>query len=164
MKNTETNEELDEWKEFIDLVRKVNDEDEFEDSISTVLQMNNYLRVLAADVIMYNWDSYYDHGRNFYIYYDSTASAFQWIPWDYNLAFSNTETNILVDYDGWMAEEKPLVMNVMDSEIYREQYFNHLCVLLEEYFTLENLETYLDETKALILDALTEDPNKYYSI
>ena len=159
-----TNEELDEWNEFIDLVRKVNDEDEFEDSISTVLQMNNYLRVLAADVIMYNWDSYYDHGRNFYIYYDSTASAFQWIPWDYNLAFSNTETNIVVDYDGWMAEEKPLIMNVMDSEIYREQYFNHLCVLLEEYFTLENLENYLDDTKALILDALTEDPNKYYSI
>lgn len=158
-----TNEELDNWDDFIHLMRKIKEEDEFDDSISTALQMNNYLRVLAADVLMYNWDSYYDHGRNFYMYYDSTAAAFQWIPWDYNLAFSSTETNIVVNFDGWMAEEKPLVINVMESEIYREQYFNHLCVLIDNYFTIENLETYLDDTKALITDAVDEDPNKYYT-
>lgn len=160
-----TNEELDNWDSFIDLVGKINDEDEFEDSISTILQMNSYLRVLAADVLMYNWDSYYEHGRNFYIYYDSLATAFQWIPWDYNLAFSTSETNIVINYDGGgMTETKPLVANVMDSEIYRELYFNHLCVYIDNYFTLENLESYIDDTKALIAEPLEEDPNKYFSI
>ncbi|NOQ74955.1 MAG: T9SS type A sorting domain-containing protein [Crocinitomix sp.] len=158
-----TNEVADNWDDFIHLVDKIREDDEFDDSISTALQMNNYLRVLAADVLMYNWDSYYDHGRNFYMYYDSLAGAFQWIPWDYNLAFSTTETNIVVDYDGWMAEPKPLVLNVMESEIYREQYFNHLCVLIDNYFSLENLGTYIDETKALISEAVNEDPNKYYT-
>ncbi|MFT5821434.1 MAG: hypothetical protein ACI8ZM_002687 [Crocinitomix sp.] len=159
-----TNEELDNWDDFINLVENINEGDEFEDSIATVLQMNNYLRVLAADVLMYNWDSYYEHGRNFYMYYDSTARAFQWIPWDYNLSFSDSETNIVVSYDGGMTETKPLVQNVMESEIYRAQYFNHLCVLLDNYFSLENLESYIDETKVLITDALADDPNKYFTI
>lgn len=159
-----TNEELDNWDDFIDLIEKINEDDDFEDSIATVLQMNNYLRVLAADVLMYNWDSYYEHGRNFYIYYDSIAAVFQWIPWDYNLSFSETETNIVVEYGGWMAEPKPLVVNVMESAVYREQYFNHICILIENYFSLDNLETYIDDTKALITDALAEDPNKYFTI
>lgn len=152
-----TNEELDDWTDFIDLVDKINTDDEFEDSISTVLQMNNYTRVLAADLLMYNWDSYYDHGRNFYLYYDSTASAFQWIPWDYNLAFSGSSSNIVI------GGSQPLVKNVMDSEIYREMYFNHLCVMIDNYFTLDNLGEYIDQTKALIADALAEDPNKFYT-
>lgn len=157
-----TNEEGDEWNEFIDLVDKINTDDEFEDSISTQLQMNNYLRVLAADVLMNNWDSYYEHGRNFYIYYDSIAKAFQWIPWDYNLAFSSSETDIVIEY-GFGMEPKPLVENVMDSDFYRSIYFNHLCVMIENYFTLDNLEEYIDNTKELISDALDEDPNKYYT-
>jgi hypothetical protein len=165
-----TNEELDEWNEFIDFVKKANNASEFEDSISTQLQMNNYLRVLAADVLMYNWDSYYEHGRNFYVYYDSTLEVFQWIPWDYNLAFSSTETNILITYEGggggWgePTPPKPLVKNVMESDVYRPQYFNHLCIMVDNYFTLDNLEDYIDETKELISDALDEDPNKYFTI
>ncbi|MFT5821436.1 MAG: hypothetical protein ACI8ZM_002689 [Crocinitomix sp.] len=158
-----TNEEIDNWDDFIHLVDKVNDLSEFEDSISTALQMNNYLRVLAADVLLYNWDSYYDNGRNFYIYYDSTAGAFQWIPWDYSLSFSPSETNIVLHSDDWVGLPKPLVINVMDNEVYREQYFNHLCVLNENYFTLENLETYIDETHDLIVDAIDEDTNKFFS-
>lgn len=156
----QTNEEFDDWTHFINLVDKIREDDEFEDSISTVLQMNNYLRVLAADVLMYNWDSYYDHGRNFYMYYDSLAQAFQWIPWDYNLAFSNTATDIVVTSGGWGSEPKPLVDNVMDSDVYRKMYFNHLCILAENYFNLENLEAFIDETEALIEDAVNEDPNK----
>ncbi len=161
-----TNEELDDWTEFIDLVDKVNDDSEFEDSIATQLQMNNYLRVLAADVLMYNWDSYYEHGRNFYMYYDSIPGAFQWIPWDYNLAFSETTTDIVIEYTGggpFGSDPKPLVENVMASDVYREMYFNHLCVMIDNYFTLDNLEAYLDDSKAIISDAVDEDPNKYYS-
>lgn len=161
-----TNEELDDWNEFIDMVRKINEEDEFEDSISTQLQMNNYTRILAADVLMYNWDSYYDHGRNFYVYYDSIASAFQWIPWDYNLAFSDTPTDIVISYDGggpFGPEPKPLVENCMASDLYRDMYFNHLCIMIANYFSLENLEAYIDDTKALIEDAVDEDPNKYFT-
>lgn len=158
-----TNEELDDWSEFIDLVDKINEEDEFEDSISTQLQMNNYTRILAADVLMYNWDSYYEHGRNFYVYFDSSLMAFQWIPWDYNLAFSETSTNIVIEYTGWETEPKPLVEGVMDNELYRDMYFNHLCIMIEHYFTLENLESWIDDTKELIEDDLDEDPNKYFT-
>ena len=52
----------------------------------------------------------------------------------------------------------------MNSEVYREQYFNHLCVFIDNYFTLENLESYIDDTKALIAEPLEDDPNKYFSI
>jgi hypothetical protein len=158
-----TNEEEDNWDDFIHLISKINNYEQFEDSISTALQRTKYLRVLAADVLMYNWDSYYDNGRNFYIYYDPTAGAFQWIPWDYNLSFSPSVVDIYLDSDDWIGTSKPLIVNIMESDVYREQYFNQLCYLNEAFFTLEHLETYIDETQALIEDAVDEDPNKFFS-
>ena len=35
---------------------------------------------------MNNWDSYIEHGRNFYLYHEPVSDLFFWIPWDYNLA------------------------------------------------------------------------------
>lgn len=156
-----TNEELDDWSQFIDFVDEIRLIDEFEDSISTILQMDNYLRVLAVDVLLNNRDAYHSNGRNFYLYYDSTAHAFQWIPWDYNFAFSDVVYDVWLNIGGWEIGPKPLILNAMDSDLYREQYFDHLCDLVDNYFTLDNLESYIDETEALIADALDEDPFKY---
>jgi hypothetical protein len=156
-----TNEELDDWSEFIHFVDETRQIDEFDDSISTVLEMDNFLHVLAVDVLINNRDAYYSNGRNFYLYYDSTAQAFQWIPWDYNFAFSDVVWDVWLNYDGWGPGARPLLRNVMNSDLYREQYFDHLCMLIDNYFSLENYESFIDETEALIADAMEEDPNKF---
>ena len=159
-----TNKNSNDWVGFIDMVQKVNNASEFSDSIRTRLHVRNYLKVLAADVLMYNWDSYYEHGRNFYMYEDSVG-VFNWIPWDYNLAFSNTQTDILITYPIGDPDSpvKPLVKNMMDDDWYRSLYFNHLCIMLDGTFNLANLEGFMDTRKALILSSFDTDPNKLYT-
>ncbi len=83
-----TNESENDWSGFINLVDVINNTSntDFKDAIAEVFNVDLYLKTLAIDVATNNWDSYLDHGRNFYMYEDYQSGKFQWIPWDYNLA------------------------------------------------------------------------------
>jgi spore coat protein CotH len=160
----QTNEDLNDWSQFLRFVDQVNNSGaNFNDSIDAVLDVNKYLYVLAADVIMFNWDSYYEHGRNFFIYNNPDDHRMNWIPWDYNLAFSDWTTNLIIDYSQ-TSESKPLVQKLQADPEYRTNYFNSVCILKDNYFTMSNLEPFIDETAALIRPELNSDPNKFFTI
>lgn len=168
-----TNEEVNDWSDFINFVDIVNNSDEadFKSDLETVFMLDNYLKTLALDVLMQNWDSYYDHGRNFYVYHNPDNDKIQWIPWDYNLSFSSSTADLLLNNVGngeaWPGEEpaeKPLTKNIMANEALKKQYLQHVCDIKNTYFTLEHLEDYIDQTAALIEDALEEDSNKFFSM
>ena len=159
----QTNKTANDWSQFTRFVDIIsNSGTHFIDSLPMVLDVQNYLNVLAADVIMFNWDSYYDHGRNFFLYDDPDENRINWLPWDYNLAFSSSETNLIVDYSG--VEPKPLVQKIQANPTLRTMYFNSVCILLDNYFTLANLEPFIDQTAALIRPDLLIDNNKFFSI
>lgn len=161
-----TNEMANNNTRFIDFVDIVNNTPatNFKDSIENILNVSLYLKILAADVLMYNWDSYYEHGRNFYMYLNPKNNKFNWIPWDYNLAFSSFSTNIIIDYPSPFMNEKPLVKNSQDNTDLRQEYFDKICQTLLTDFNIASLEGYIDSTAALIRPALDLDVNKFYTI
>jgi hypothetical protein len=160
----QTNKTLNNWSPFVNLVDEINNSTtaDFVDSLEAVMEVEKYLTVLAADVILYNWDSYYDHGRNFFLYQNPDNSKINWLPWDYNLAFSTSETNLIVDYSG--VEAKPLVQRIQADLNLRSRYFNRVCILMDNYFTIANLEPFINQTAALIRPDLVTDNNKFFTI
>jgi len=80
------------WESFVNLIDVINNSSDanFKAAIEEVFDVDLYLKVLAVDVASQNWDSYLDHGRNFYLYENPETGKFQWIPWDYNLAMGGT--------------------------------------------------------------------------
>lgn len=160
----QTNDQLDDWSQFIRFVNNINNSGaHFHDSLEAIMDVNQYLYVLAADIMMYNWDSYYEHGRNFFVYHNQSDHRMNWIPWDYNLAFSNSETPLIIDYSQ-SNEPKPLVNNIQDDPVFKKQFLNSVCILNDNYFKLAYLEPFINTTAALIRPALNEDPNKFFTI
>lgn len=80
------------WTDFVSFVDVLNrsDDSEFKEAINEVFDVDLFLKVLAVDVATGNWDSYIEHGRNFYMYQDAESGRFNWIPWDYNFALGGT--------------------------------------------------------------------------
>lgn len=64
------------------------DDDEFRREIGGYLNIDGYLRFLAATSFIANSDSYYTGGHNYYVYLDS-AGKFHFLPWDVDRAFAN---------------------------------------------------------------------------
>ncbi|MDA9774666.1 CotH kinase family protein, partial [Saprospiraceae bacterium] len=84
-----TNKDENDWTGFINFVDVLNNSSdiEFKEEIQKVLNVHQYLKTLAVDVATSNWDSYLEHGRNWYVYEDIESNLINWIPWDYNLSF-----------------------------------------------------------------------------
>jgi hypothetical protein len=87
-----TNEDEDDWSGLINFCKVINNSSNanFPTEIQQVFDVPSYLKILAIDVMTDNWDSYIEHGRNFYLYQAPNDGKFHWIPWDYNLAMGGT--------------------------------------------------------------------------
>ncbi len=87
-----TNEDENDWSGFIEFLDILNNTSNtvFQSEIGDIFNVNLFLKTLAIDVVTNNWDSYMEHGRNFFIYEEPGSDQFQWIPWDYNLAMGGT--------------------------------------------------------------------------
>lgn len=91
-----TNKDENDWEGFINLMDVLNNttDEEFITEIQQVFNVHQYLKVLAVDVATNNWDSYLEHGRNWYVYEDTESNLFNWIPWDYNFSLGGGFTDI----------------------------------------------------------------------
>ncbi len=93
-----TNELENDWSGFVNLIDVINNSsnNDFPEAIQQVFDVSTYLKILAIDILTNNWDSYIEHGRNWYLYQNPDSDSFHWIPWDYNLALGgdfNTSGN-----------------------------------------------------------------------
>lgn len=57
--------------------------------LESVIDMDLYLKYLAANTTMKNWDTYGRMTHNFYLYNDPSKNKFVWVPWDNNETFSD---------------------------------------------------------------------------
>jgi len=87
-----TNKEEDDWSGFINFLDVLNNapDEDFASEIEKIFNVDLFLKTLAGDVATDNWDSYLQHGRNYYMYEDTETGIFNWIPWDYNFALGGT--------------------------------------------------------------------------
>lgn len=76
-------------RRFMDFTRLINNagDEEFCTEISSYVDADQFLRFLAANVLMINLDGLLVNGHNFYIYVHPTTGKLCFIPWDLHLAF-----------------------------------------------------------------------------
>jgi hypothetical protein len=76
-------------KRIIDFARLVNRADDatFASQIDSYLDVDEFLRFVAVNSVITNFDSYLSTGHNYYLYCDARDGRIRFIPWDLNLAF-----------------------------------------------------------------------------
>lgn len=87
-KRDATAKEANRMIEFAKLVDKA-DEATFRKEIGSYLEVDNYLRFLAATAFMANTDSFFGLGHNYYMYLHPKTNKIHFIPWDLDRAFAN---------------------------------------------------------------------------
>lgn len=81
----------DEAKRLVAFARLVHKADDatFKKEIESHLNVDGYLRFLAATSFVANTDSYFVLGHNFYLYLDPKTNKLHFLPWDLDRAFAN---------------------------------------------------------------------------
>lgn len=89
-----------------------------------------FLKWLAVNTFIGNWDAYGLLPHNYYLYSDAKTGRIEWIPWDHNEAFKQKNQTdfgeapslLLTEID----DKWPLVRFLLDDPIYKQIYLDEL--------------------------------------
>jgi spore coat protein H len=113
--------------------------------------VQGFLRWLATNSVMGNWDVYGEIAHNYYLYgAPADEGRLHWIPWDHDLAFSaeNAPTTSVL-HDRTQADW-PLIRFLLDDAEYRSDYVAYALAVLDGAFAPGRLETRAAELHRLI--------------
>jgi spore coat protein H len=91
-----TNEDLANYSDVEALYNAINssertsDTEAWKTNLEGVFNVDLFLKYLAANNTIQNWDTYGVANHNYYLYNNPDNSLLTWIPWDNNLAFQST--------------------------------------------------------------------------
>jgi spore coat protein CotH len=162
-----TNEEEDDWSGLVQFVDRLNNTPD--DSLPLVLpqifDVDGYLKILAIEKLVQNWDSYWGGGNNFALY-EHPNGRFYFLPWDMNETLQGAKFQAYTDiFDGYLYPvnrfgDRPLLGQMFKLNGYRQAYFDTVCALINGSFSVEHLQQRAIRWQRLVANAYLEDPNK----
>lgn len=132
--------------------------------LEAVFYVDGFLRWLATNQLIQNWDSYGSTAHNYYLYADAArGGALTWIPWDHNLALSpglglagpggfGEALSLSLDEVG---ADWPLIRFLLDDEVYAARYRELVAEVAAGAFQVERASAIIDADAALLTEALT---------
>jgi len=145
---------------FIDFVNNTDDA-AFAAGIVDRFSVDGFLRSMAVDAAIGNWDNYWFGANNYYLYNNPDTGRFEYIPYDldnsYGVDFSSIDwaTRPL---DGWGdggfgsagGELPPLIERVLAIPAYEAQLRRYVLALCDGPFALDAVEADIDLIHATI--------------
>lgn len=160
-----TNEETSDGSAILALMKALESGEGLED----VLDVDEVLRYLAANVALANYDSYLGNTTHNYYLYEQDG-RFTIVPWDYNYSFGGfgggevdiyEPTNQSMGMGG--GNEKPLVDTLLSQDVLLAQYESYLAEIAETYFTEAYMSQIVSETAEMIAPYVEKDDTAFFT-
>lgn len=150
---------------FIDVLNNYQGED-FKCELERIFDVDNYIKIMALDILIGHWDGPISNMNNFYLYHNPCTDQIQFISYDLDNTFGIdwagrdfTEISIYNwsnnSFDGGA---RPIYESIIAVPEYKERFDHYMKEILEDYFNVETLGPYLDNKLALIKDFRIDDP------
>jgi len=131
-----TNEAEGDWSDILALFDalhsplRISDPPAWREGLESVLDVPAFLRWLAVNTVIQNWDSYGKMTHNYYLYRDPADGHLSWIPWDHNEALwegagggHGDALSLALDEVG---NDWPLIRYLVDDATYRAIYAGYV--------------------------------------
>ncbi len=136
--------------EFAQLVSSA-DVPGFRAAIDRYLDVDAFLRYIATNAFLGNWDSYLGGSHNFYLYLDPTDDRFRFIPWDEDLSLGSRMNQGVLDFNLPLARgDQPLIRRLLDDPATVARYRAILRSLATSTFRRSELYALIDLIESVV--------------
>jgi spore coat protein H len=128
--------------------------------------VNHFLKYLAINNTIVNWDVYGVIAHNYYLYTPTVTKKVTWIPWDFNLALtSNTGggfgRGLSFSMSEVSASQWPLIKFLIEDPVYYEQYRAHVKKFINEQMTPDKMNAIIDNYSNMIRPFAIQEVKPY---
>lgn len=126
--------------EVINSSDRTNNPEIWKTNLENVFDVDVFLKWLASNTVIQNWDTYGNMTHNYYLYNNPENYLLTWIPWDNNEAFREGKQRGALSLSLDEVDSNwPLIRYLMDTPEYRAKYENYLQQFVNEVFVPEKL-------------------------
>lgn len=129
-------------------------------NLEGIFDVDIFLKWLAANSVMQNWDTYGVMSHNYFIYNNPDTGKFEWIPWDNNEALDNNNRCLSLTMSS-VDEEWPLIKYILDDSDYKTTYKEYVQSFADSYFNTTYLNPIYETYQTLIEDYVTAEVSGY---
>ena len=131
--------------------------------LEATFNVDGFLRWLAVNTVIQNWDTYGLMAHNYYLYGNPVDEGrLNWIPWDNNMAFMsgmgggmNGQDNALSLGLTEVGEQWPLIRYLMDDQVYRSAYISYMKEFIDGAFDVSAVQARFQTAHDLIAPYVT---------
>jgi len=133
-------------------------------NLEAIFDVDGFLKYLAVNNTIQNWDSYGRIAHNYYLYNDPKMGKFRWIVWDCNLAFDegpaffksltfemNEVNNFL-----W-----PLIGYIKDDNAYKTIYKGYVKDFYTTSFAASRMSSIIANQQSLLTNSASNEETNY---
>ena len=131
--------------------------------LEAVFDVDGFLKYLAVNNTIQNWDTYGKMTHNYYLYHDPKDDRIKWIVWDHNEAFQNGKMGGALSLG--MQEvgvDWPLINYLIADETYETTYQGYLKQCIETSFASTRMQG-IYSTKENLLQTAADNEETGYS-
>ena len=159
-----TNEDEADWsdiQEMYDVLHattRTSDVETWKTDLEAVFDVDGFLRYLAANNTIQNWDTYGNMTHNYYLYHDPADDLIKWIVWDNNEAFQDAGRNGPLSFEmSEVSDDWPLISYLRDVPEYRETYDNYIAEFIGSAFEPSKMSNQYAEYNSIIAQSATSE-------
>lgn len=157
------NRTVEDYTDLVELIQVINQTPlaDLPCELEAIFNVDDYLKFVAFDVLIGNWDGHLYNKNNFYLYHNQRTNRFEYLAYD-------LDNTLGIDWIGrdwadrnpytWDHESRPLYERLMDIPTYREQYTGYLKSFALDHFTGTWFRMRAAEIQILIGPHVQTDP------
>ncbi len=136
-----SNEDESDWSDIEGLFEVLHSSDRttnpalWRSTLDTVLDVDGYLKWLAVNTVVQNWDTYGIMEHNYLLYHDPDGGLLTWIPWDNNEALQDGKQGGAISLGlSEVTDEWPLIRYLSDDAVCRSTYNDYVRYTIDSVF------------------------------
>jgi spore coat protein H len=129
-----TNEKWDDYGDLEHLISVLNQftGEDLKKELERLMNIQQFLKIMALDVMLGNWDGYVGNSNNFYLYRDQVSGRFEYIPYilenSAGIDFLGADWSDRSIYN-WNLKLAPLYTKILELEECKGQFTSYIKVL-----------------------------------
>ncbi|MFY0600049.1 MAG: CotH kinase family protein [Cyclobacteriaceae bacterium] len=139
---------------------RTSDETQWISDLEDIFNVDQYLKYLAVNTVIQNWDTYGVMTHNYFLYND--LGKLVWIPWDNNESMQDGKMGGAISLSmSEVTDEWPLIRYVMDVDQYETQYRTYVRDFTDNHFQPATMSSQFSTYESLLSDYAAQEGGNF---